>query len=209
MRDFEEQGFLSVVSFHVYNVVNKIWRWLFGRRRGVYYIGSSGVLPPPLTREEEADIVARLPYDEEARQLLIEHNLRLVVYIAKRFENTGAGVEDLVSIGSIGLIKAINTFRSDKNIKLATYASRCIENEILMYLRKHSGVRAEISIDEPLVQITTLASPIHWAGSQLRLQLCPPDIGDRQRGCVQRCVLGRDGFPRWQVASCLPCLYAR
>ena len=161
MKNIEEQGFISVVTFHIYSIVNKIWRWLFGKRRGVYYIGSSGVLPPPLTREEEAELVARLPYDEEARQLLIEHNLRLVVYIAKRFENTGAGVEDLVSIGSIGLIKAINTFRSDKNIKLATYASRCIENEILMYLRKHSGVKAEISIDEPL--------NTDWDGNELLL----------------------------------------
>ena len=106
-------------------------------------------------------MIARLPYDEEARQLLIEHNLRLVVYIAKRFENTGAGIEDLVSIGSIGLIKAINTFRADKNIKLATYASRCIENEILMYLRKHSGTRAEVSIDEPL--------NTDWDGNELLL----------------------------------------
>ena len=161
MNNIEEQGIISILTFHIYDIVNKIWRWLFGRHRGVYYIGSSGVLPPPLTREEEADIVARLPYDEEARQLLIEHNLRLVVYIAKRFENTGAGVEDLVSIGSIGLIKAINTFRSDKNIKLATYASRCIENEILMYLRKHSGVKAEISIDEPL--------NTDWDGNELLL----------------------------------------
>ena len=134
---------------------------LFGKSDGVYYVGSSGVLPAPLSREEEADIIARLPYDNNARELLIEHNLRLVVYIAKRFENTGACVEDLVSIGSIGLIKAINTFRPDKNIKLATYASRCIENEILMYLRKHSGVRAEVSIDEPL--------NTDWDGNELLL----------------------------------------
>ena len=150
----------------IIRIINKIKEFfskLFGRRqrKGVYYVGASGVLPPPLTREEEAEIVARLPYDEAARQLLIEHNLRLVVYIAKRFENTGAGIEDLVSIGSIGLIKAINTFRSDKNIKLATYASRCIENEILMYLRKHSGVRAEVSIDEPL--------NTDWDGNELLL----------------------------------------
>jgi RNA polymerase sigma factor (sigma-70 family) len=108
------------------------------------------VLPAPLSREEENEALLRLPEDESARAVLIEHNLRLVVYIARRFENTGTGLEDLVSIGTVGLIKAINTFRADKNIKLATYASRCIENEILMYIRKRSGQRGEISIDEPL-----------------------------------------------------------
>ena len=139
----------------------RIRRWLWRRRGGVYYVGGSEVLPAPLSREEEAALVLRLPTDEVARQMLIEHNLRLVVYIAKRFENTGAGLEDLVSIGTIGLIKAINTFRADKNIKLATYASRCIENEILMYLRKHSGTRTEISIDEPL--------NTDWDGNELLL----------------------------------------
>ena len=136
-------------------------RWLWRRRGGVYYVGGSEVLPAPLTREEEAELILRLPTDEYARRLLIEHNLRLVVYIAKRFENTGAGLEDLVSIGTIGLIKAINTFRADKNIKLATYASRCIENEILMVLRKHSSTRTEISIDEPL--------NTDWDGNELLL----------------------------------------
>ena len=155
------EGILRKAAFLFGETVFKIKRWLLGERKGVYYVGSSGVLPAPLTREEEAEIIARLPYDEGARQLLIEHNLRLVVYIAKRFENTGAGIEDLVSIGSIGLIKAINTFRADKNIKLATYASRCIENEILMYLRKHSTLRAEISIDEPL--------NTDWDGNELLL----------------------------------------
>ena len=152
----------SLIKRIVYKIRELFFR-LTGRKKqkGVYYVGASGVLPPPLTREEEAEIIARLPYDEAARQLLIEHNLRLVVYIAKRFENTGAGIEDLVSIGSIGLIKAINTFKTDKNIKLATYASRCIENEILMYLRKHSGVRAEVSIDEPL--------NTDWDGNELLL----------------------------------------
>ena len=116
MKDIERQGFIQTLLFRLYGIAEKFWRFLFGKKRGVYYVGSSGVLPAPLTREEEAEIIARLPYDESARQLLIEHNLRLVVYIAKRFENTGAGVEDLVSIGSIGLIKAINTFRTDKNI---------------------------------------------------------------------------------------------
>ena len=136
-------------------------RWRWRRRGGIYYVGGSEVLPAPLSREEEAELILRLPTEEYARQVLIEHNLRLVVYIAKRFENTGAGLEDLVSIGTIGLIKAINTFRADKNIKLATYASRCIENEILMYLRKHSGSRIEISIDEPL--------NTDWDGNELLL----------------------------------------
>ena len=117
----------------------------------IMYIGGSGTLPTPLTREEEAQVIARLEQgDEEARQTLIERNLRLVVYIARRFENTGVNIEDLISIGTIGLIKAVNTFVPSKNIKLATYASRCIENEILMYLRKSSNKRQESSIDEPL-----------------------------------------------------------
>ena len=141
--------------------LGRIKKWLRKRRGGVYYINGSEMLPPPLSREEEAEVILRLHVDENARQILIEHNLRLVVYIAKRFENTGAGLEDLVSIGTIGLIKAINTFRSDKNIKLATYASRCIENEILMYIRKHSGMRSEVSIDEPL--------NTDWDGNELLL----------------------------------------
>lgn len=115
----------------------------------IMYIGGSDTLPAPFSREEEAKLLARL--DEEAVQsALIEHNLRLVVYIARRFENTGVGIEDLISIGTIGLIKAVGTFRPDKNIKLATYASRCIENEILMHLRKISSLKSEISFDEPL-----------------------------------------------------------
>ena len=128
--------------------------------REVHYIGGSDTLPPPLTREREAELVARLD-DEEARKELIEHNLRLVVYIARRFENTGVGIEDLISIGTIGLIKAIGTYRPDKNIKLATYASRCIENEILMYLRKNAGRRGEVSFDEPL--------NTDWDGNELLL----------------------------------------
>ena len=117
----------------------------------VFYIGGSDVLPPPLSREAEAEAVTSLEQgSEDARRLLIEHNLRLVVYIAKRFENTGINLEDLISIGTIGLIKAVNTFQSGKNIKLATYASRCIENEILMYLRKIGSQRTEVSFDEPL-----------------------------------------------------------
>ena len=131
------------------------------KKSGFFYINGSDVLPAPLSREEESEMIERLGEDEEARQILIEHNLRLVVYIAKRFENTGAGIEDLVSIGTIGLIKAINTFQADKNIKLATYASRCIENEILMYIRKSSGTRVEVSIDEPL--------NTDWDGNELLL----------------------------------------
>ena len=118
-------------------------------KQDVHYIGGSDTLPPPLTREREAELLARLS-DEDARQEVIEHNLRLVVYIARRFENTGVNIEDLISIGTIGLIKAVGTYRTVKNIKLATYASRCIENEILMYLRKNAGRRAEVSFDEPL-----------------------------------------------------------
>ena len=119
-------------------------------KKSLFYINGPDLLPPPLSREEELEVISRLPYDEEARQILIERNLRLVVYIAKRFENTGINIEDLISIGTIGLIKAVSTFCADKNIKLATYASRCIENEILMYIRKNSGRFGEISIDEPL-----------------------------------------------------------
>ena len=117
----------------------------------VFYIGGSDILPPPLEKDAEEGAIAALRQgDEAARQLLIEHNLRLVVYISKRFENTGINIEDLISIGTIGLIKAVNTFNSGKNIKLATYASRCIENEILMYLRKINAQRTEVSFDEPL-----------------------------------------------------------
>lgn len=120
------------------------------KKQGLYYINGPDLLPPPLSREEEAEVVSRLHSDDGARQILIERNLRLVVYIAKRFENTGINIEDLISIGTVGLIKAVNTFCAEKNIKLATYASRCIENEILMYIRKNSGRVGEISIDEPL-----------------------------------------------------------
>ena len=118
---------------------------------GVYYIGGSDVLPPPLKGEAEQSALEKLEQgDEDARQLLVEHNLRLVVYIARRFENTGVNLEDLISIGTIGLIKGVNTYRSDKKIRLATYASRCIENEILMHIRKISNQRAEVSLDEPI-----------------------------------------------------------
>ena len=128
----------------------------------VFYIGGSDTLPAPLEREEEDEAVAALDLgDEAARKLLIEHNLRLVVYIAKRFENTGINIEDLISIGTIGLIKAVNTFNATKKIKLATYASRCIENEILMYLRKIGSQKTEVSFDEPL--------NTDWDGNELLL----------------------------------------
>ena len=129
----------------------------------IHYIGGSDILPPPLQADRENKVIGMLgtESDGEAKSILIEHNLRLVVYIAKKFDNTGVGVEDLISIGTIGLIKAINTFKSDKNIKLATYASRCIENEILMYLRRNSRVRQEVSLDEPL--------NVDWDGNELLL----------------------------------------
>ena len=140
----------------------RIVQWIrrLVRPDSVYYIGGSDTLPPPLPRDEEAAVLERLP-EESARQTLIERNLRLVVYIARRFDNTGINIEDLISIGTIGLIKAVNTFRADKNIKLATYASRCIENEILMYLRKNSNTRVEVSFDEPL--------NTDWDGKELLL----------------------------------------
>ena len=121
------------------------------RGNAVYYVGGSDVLPPPLKGKEEQDTLVALEQgDERAKQLLIERNLRLVVYISRRFENTGVDLEDLISIGTIGLIKAITTYRLDKNIKLATYASRCIENEILMHIRKIAGQKSEVSLDEPI-----------------------------------------------------------
>ena len=133
--------------------------------RGIFYIGGSDILPTPLEPEEEREWLVKLAGEgeekEEAKQVLIERNLRLVVYIAKKFENTGINVEDLISIGTIGLIKAINTFNPDKKIKLATYASRCIENEILMYLRRNNRIKTEVSIDEPL--------NVDWDGNELLL----------------------------------------
>ena len=136
-------------------MMEKVWRFLkklgIISTKAVFYIGGSDVLPPPLKGEEEQNTLAALEEgDEEAKKKLIEHNLRLVVFIARRFENTGVNLEDLISIGTIGLIKAVNTYRRDKNIKLATYASRCIENEILMYIRKISNQKTEVSLDEPI-----------------------------------------------------------
>lgn len=143
------------------NLLIRLYKKL-GIRYGIHYISSGESLPPPLSKEEELALTSKLSGgDEAAKTKLIEHNLRLVVYIAKKFENTGVCIEDLISIGTIGLIKAVNTFRSDKNIKLATYASRCIENEILMYLRKTSRIKLEVSLDEPL--------NVDWDGNELLL----------------------------------------
>lgn len=136
---------------------------LFMPKKEIHYIGGSDILPPPLEAEEERKLIEKLGTidDTEVKSILIERNLRLVVYIAKKFDNTGVGVEDLISIGTIGLIKAINTFKADKKIKLATYASRCIENEILMYLRRSAKTKMEVSIDEPL--------NVDWDGNELLL----------------------------------------
>ena len=144
-------------------VIPDIKSLLFGSGKEIHYIGGSEILPPPLEGACESEMIRRLgtEYDEEAKKTLIEHNLRLVVYIAKKFDTTGVGVEDLISIGTIGLIKAINTFNPTKKIKLATYASRCIENEILMYLRRNSKTKMEVSIDEPL--------NVDWDGNELLL----------------------------------------
>ena len=168
-------------------------RWLLLRRiRPLFYINGPDVLPQPLSREEEANALRALESGgqarEAARALLIERNLRLVAFLARRFENTGVGIEDLISIGTLGLIKAVETFRSDKNIKLATYASRCIENEILMYLRKISG-RQEVSIDEPLNS--------DWDGGELLLSdiLSSDEPSVVEELLVIRLRFGLDGNP--------------
>lgn len=158
---------------------------------GIYYVNGPDTLPPPLDTDEENEAIAELessPNNTEIRGLLIERNLRLVVYIARKFESTGIGIEDLVSIGTIGLIKAIGSFRSDKGIKLATYASRCIENEILMYIRKHSQTRCEVSLDEPL--------NVDWDGNELLLSdvldsgesVCDDFAAREERMMVRRAV---------------------
>lgn len=146
------------------NILNGIKLKIYGAFCGeseIFYINGADTLPPPLSVEEESAVLSRLNSDPSVKSTLIEHNLRLVVYIAKRFESSGAGIEDLISIGTIGLMKAVNTFKPEKNIKLATYASRCIENEILMYLRKTINIKNEISIDEPL--------NVDWDGNELLL----------------------------------------
>ena len=157
---YKEFRFFPTIQIN--NLLKKLKE--FGRRkvRTLFYIGGSDVLPAPLEREEEKKLLKEYASgSQEARSILIERNLRLVVYIAKKFENAGVNVEDLISIGTIGLIKAVNTFKMDKNIKLATYASRCIENEILMYLRRTSKLKSEVSLDEPL--------NVDWDGNELLL----------------------------------------
>lgn len=147
----------------MFRAVMRLKDLLWGKKGEIHYIGGAEILPPPLDEREEAIAVNGLKEEDPttARTTLVEHNLRLVVYIAKKFDNTGVGVEDLISIGTIGLIKAINTFNPGKNIKLATYASRCIENEILMYLRRNNKTKLEVSIDEPL--------NVDWDGNELLL----------------------------------------
>lgn len=159
-----------------FKIIRRDPAFLLPGQGDIHYIGGVEVLPPPLEADKESEIIGDLgtEYEDEAKSVLIEHNLRLVVYIAKKFDNTGVGVEDLISIGTIGLIKSINTFKPDKNIKLATYASRCIENEILMYLRKSQNQRSEISIDEPL--------NTDWDGNELLLS----DILGTEPDCVMR-----------------------
>lgn len=154
---------VSVPNQFQFKAVPAFTTMLWQKQGEVHYIGGADILPPPLDSMKEAEMIARLGTDQEkeARSALIEHNLRLVVYIAKKFDNTSVGVEDLISIGTIGLIKAINTFNPEKKIKLATYASRCIENEILMYLRRNNKTRMEVSIDEPL--------NVDWDGNELLL----------------------------------------
>ncbi|MCD8051503.1 MAG: RNA polymerase sporulation sigma factor SigE [Clostridiales bacterium] len=166
------------------------------RPRMVGYIGGSEVLPPPLNRERERELLLAVrDGDEGARAVLIEHNLRLVVYLARRFDNTGINLEDLISIGAIGLIKAINTFNVEKNIKLATYASRCIENEILMFLRKTSNQRGEVSFDEPL--------NTDWDGSELLLS----DVLGTDEDIVERPI--QEDASRQMLAQALQCLTDR
>ena len=154
---------VSIPSRFQFKTIPSFKTMLFQREGEVHYIGGADILPAPLDNEEENRMIQRLGTEgeKEAKSELIEHNLRLVVYIAKKFDNTSVGVEDLISIGTIGLIKAINTFNPEKNIKLATYASRCIENEILMYLRRNNKHRMEVSIDEPL--------NVDWDGNELLL----------------------------------------
>lgn len=169
---------------YLQRLIVKIKLW-FNLAEEIHYINGSGTLPAPLTKEEESKVMLKIiDGDESAREPLITHNLRLVVYIAKKFEATGAGIEDLISIGTIGLIKAVNTFCPTRNIKLATYASRCIENEILMYLRKSTQLKNEVSIDEPL--------NIDWDGNELLLSDVlgsDPDIVNRNVEQEAECFL--------------------
>ena len=171
--------------------------YLLHRKGDVHYIGGAEVLPPPLPSEQENQVIGDLgtEYEDEAKAILIEHNLRLVVYIAKKFDNTGVGVEDLISIGTIGLIKSINTFNPEKNIKLATYASRCIENEILMFLRRTSRQKLEVSLDEPL--------NTDWDGNELLLS----DILGTEGDMVYRSI--EETVERQMLARALSKLSAR
>ncbi len=156
----KEFKFLPVIQMT--GLIEKLRKIFGGKVKALFYIGGNDVLPPPLEREEENRLLNEYANgSREARSILIERNLRLVVYIAKKFENAGVNVEDLISIGTIGLIKAVNTFKMEKNIKLATYASRCIENEILMYLRRTAKLKSEVSLDEPL--------NVDWDGNELLL----------------------------------------
>lgn len=180
--------------------LHRVWLWLVDcgliARKGIFYIGGSDSLPPPLDREEEARLIERMDAGDIAvRQTLIEHNLRLVAYIARRFENTGINIEDLISIGTIGLIKSINTYQSDKNIKLATYASRCIENEILMHLRKTASQKAEVSFDEPL--------NTDWDGNELLLS----DVLGTEEDTVMRPI--EDDVDRQLLARAIALLSER
>lgn len=166
---------LSHLSFFFTSLLSRLRHFIKFEGEDVHYINGADTLPSPLTAAEEAEVFRRIEEgDDSARELLITHNLRLVVYIARKFENSGVGIEDLISIGTIGLIKAVNTFCPSRNIKLATYSSRCIENEILMYLRKNSQMRNEMSIDEPL--------NVDWDGNELLLSDIlgsDPDIVNR------------------------------
>ncbi|MBR7117313.1 MAG: sigma-70 family RNA polymerase sigma factor [Clostridia bacterium] len=163
---------MNGIISRVINAVKRFWRRIFHADE-LYYVNGSETLPPPLSREEEEEAIETIDR-AESRTLLVEHNLRLVAYIAKRFENTGANIEELISIGTLGLMKAVNTFNKEKSIKLATYASRCIENEILMFIRKNASGRREISIDEPL--------SVDWDGNELLLS----DILGSEQDVVSR-----------------------
>ena len=185
---------VSIPNRFQFRMIPNLTTLLLGQYGEIHYIGGTEVLPPPYTAEEEASMIAALAEDEsgEIRSDLVEHNLRLVVYIAKKFDNTGVGVEDLISIGTIGLIKAINTFNPGKNIKLATYASRCIENEILMYLRRSSRQKLEVSIDEPL--------NVDWDGNELLLSdILGTDENEVYRGMEEEA----DRNSLFQALTCL------
>ncbi len=185
---------VSIPNRFQFRMIPNLTALLTGKYGEIHYIGGTEVLPAPYAPEEEAEVIAELSGEgaEAAKSDLVEHNLRLVVYIAKKFDNTGVGVEDLISIGTIGLIKAINTFNPAKNIKLATYASRCIENEILMYLRRNSRQKLEVSIDEPL--------NVDWDGNELLLSdILGTDEDEVYRGMEEEA----DRNSLFQALTCL------